>query len=155
VLTDFQHAEKYVKTIVSRYKSSPNVFAWELANEARCGGTRAGSAGCAPSAGGTTLNSWYSAQSKFIKSIDPYVPLLAQSLARIADINDPSYHMVTKGGEGWFYITNSTQNCYFDACVYDYSFNGGPGEDFVGDLKIPTVRHPLPRDRARLPLGHG
>jgi hypothetical protein len=48
--------------------------------------------------------------------------------------------MVTKGGEGWLYITNSTQQCYFDQCVYDYSFDGGPGEDFVADLAIPTVR---------------
>jgi hypothetical protein len=46
------------------------------------------------------------------------------------------HHMVTAGGEGQFYITDPTQDCYAQLCVNDYSFNGGAGEDFVADLGI-------------------
>jgi hypothetical protein len=38
--------ERYVETIVNRYKSSPNIFAWELINEARCSGDLPSSLAC-------------------------------------------------------------------------------------------------------------
>ncbi|KAI9726767.1 MAG: hypothetical protein M1828_000623 [Chrysothrix sp. TS-e1954] len=61
----------YIAFIVNRYKSSPAIFAWELANEARC-------SGCSTS----VIFNWASTISAYIKSLD-------------------SKHMVTLGDEGW------------------------------------------------------
>jgi mannan endo-1,4-beta-mannosidase len=107
-----------VKTIVNRYKNSPNVFAWELINEARCSGDLGSSPACSAKSG--TLHNWYKQQSAFIKSLDPY-------------------HMVSTGGEGQFYISDPTKTCLSQLCVNDYSFNGGAGEDFVADLDIDDI----------------
>lgn len=62
----------YVDVVVSRYRSSPAVFAWELANEPRC-------AGCDTS----VVTSWAAATSARIKGLD-------------------ARHLVTLGDEGWF-----------------------------------------------------
>lgn len=59
--------ERYVKTIVNRYKSSPNIFAWELMNEARCLGDLPGGLSCVPGSG--TLHTWYSQQADFVRSL--------------------------------------------------------------------------------------
>jgi hypothetical protein len=37
------------------------------------------------------------------------------------------------------YITDPTEVCLSELCVYDYSFNGGPGTDFVADLTLPDI----------------
>ncbi|KAK5632647.1 hypothetical protein RRF57_008361 [Xylaria bambusicola] len=63
--------KNYIKTVVSRYSSSPAVFAWELANEPRC-------RGCATS----VITKWATEISAYIKSLD-------------------SKHMVTLGDEGF------------------------------------------------------
>lgn len=62
----------YVGVLVRRYRASPAVFAWELANEPRC-------AGCDP----RVLTAWAAGASAFVKGLDPD-------------------HMVTLGDEGWF-----------------------------------------------------
>lgn len=67
----------YVKTIVTRYKSSSAIFAWELCNEPRC-------KGCASS----VITNWASDISKYIKSLD-------------------AGHLVTLGDEGWLYPDGS------------------------------------------------
>lgn len=51
--------QAYVKAVVSRYKDSPAVFAWELANEPRCNG-------CDTS----ILYNWIKTTSAYIKSLD-------------------------------------------------------------------------------------
>lgn len=57
---DIQAAyQAYIKAVISRYKSSPAVFAWELANEPRC-------KGCDTS----VLTKWITKTSKYIKSLD-------------------------------------------------------------------------------------
>ncbi|KAK7451580.1 hypothetical protein CaCOL14_009539 [Colletotrichum acutatum] len=61
---------KYVQTVVNRYKASPAIFAWELANEPRC-------QGCATS----VIYNWAKSTSAYVKSLDPN-------------------HMVTLGDEG-------------------------------------------------------
>jgi mannan endo-1,4-beta-mannosidase len=61
----------YIKAVVSRYTDSPAIFAWELANEARC-------KGCSTD----VIYNWASDVSKYIKSLDPN-------------------HMVTLGDEGF------------------------------------------------------
>ena len=63
--------KNYVKSIVTRYKNSPTIFAWELANEPRC-------KGCSTD----VIYNWAKDVSKYIKSLD-------------------SNHMVTLGDEGF------------------------------------------------------
>ena len=63
--------QKYIAAVVSRYKTSSAIFAWELANEPRCNG-------CATS----VINTWAKTTSAYIKSLD-------------------SNHMVTLGDEGF------------------------------------------------------
>lgn len=71
--TQCQSAYKnYVKFIVSRYKASPAIFSWELANEPRC-------STCPTS----VITNWATSISAYIKSLD-------------------SNHMVALGDEGWF-----------------------------------------------------
>ncbi|TVY16294.1 Mannan endo-1,4-beta-mannosidase A [Lachnellula arida] len=63
--------QKYIAAVVARYKTSKNIFAWELANEPRCNG-------CATS----VITSWVNTTSAYIKGLDPN-------------------HMVTVGDEGF------------------------------------------------------
>jgi mannan endo-1,4-beta-mannosidase len=63
--------QKYIAAVVSRYKTSTAVFAWELCNEPRC-------TGCATS----VITNWATTTSAYIKSLD-------------------SNHMVTIGDEGF------------------------------------------------------
>ena len=63
--------QTYIKAVVSRYINNPAIFAWELANEARCNG-------CAPS----IVTNWATKTSAYIKSLDPN-------------------HMITLGDEGF------------------------------------------------------
>jgi mannan endo-1,4-beta-mannosidase len=63
--------KKYIQAVVSRYKNSPAVFAWELANEPRC-----------PGCSTDVIYNWASSTSQYVKSLD-------------------SAHMVTIGDEGF------------------------------------------------------
>ncbi|EAW13727.1 putative endo-1,4-beta-mannosidase [Aspergillus clavatus NRRL 1] len=62
--------QAYIKAIVSRYRDSPAIFAWELGNEPRC-------KGCSTD----VIYNWVAKTSAYIKSLDPN-------------------HMVTTGEEG-------------------------------------------------------
>ncbi|KAE8356267.1 putative mannan endo-1,4-beta-mannosidase A [Aspergillus coremiiformis] len=50
----------YVEAVVSRYRDSPAIFAWELANEPRCTGCNT-----------DTVRDWVASTSQYIKSLDP------------------------------------------------------------------------------------
>lgn len=63
--------QNYIKAVISRYRDSNTVFAWELANEPRC-------KGCATS----VLTAWIRKTSDFIRSLD-------------------TDHMITVGDEGF------------------------------------------------------
>jgi mannan endo-1,4-beta-mannosidase len=63
--------QTYIAAVVSRYKTSTAIFAWELANEPRC-------TGCDTS----VITTWATTTSAYIKSLD-------------------SNHMVTMGDEGF------------------------------------------------------
>lgn len=76
----------YVSHVVARYKSSPAVLSWELANEARCE-----EANCK---GSDVLTHWADDISTHIKSLD-------------------SSHLVTFGGYGYFNDGHCTNNCDF------------------------------------------
>ncbi|KDR84164.1 hypothetical protein GALMADRAFT_151167 [Galerina marginata CBS 339.88] len=116
IQTSFQ---RYVTTIVNRYKSSPNIFAWEMMNEARCLGDLPSGPNCVP--GTELLTKWYKQQSDFVRSLDPF-------------------HMITTGGEGHFFKKNQNigfwQNGVF---VSDYNFNGQAGEDFDQELFLDNI----------------
>ncbi|KAF9270296.1 glycoside hydrolase [Marasmius fiardii PR-910] len=103
--------QRYVKTIVERYKNSPAIFAWELMNEARCLGDLPSGPTCVP--GSETLSKWYREQSNFVRSLDPH-------------------HMITTGGEGHFYWKDPK-------FASDYNFNGQAGENFDLDLTFPNI----------------
>ncbi|KAG6845774.1 hypothetical protein H0H87_003828 [Tephrocybe sp. NHM501043] len=104
-------SERYVKTIVNRYKNSPDIFSWELANEARCLGDLPAGPGCVP--GSNTLHTWYKQQSDFVRSLDPH-------------------HLITTGGEGHFYWKT-------EEVASDYNYNGQAGEDFDADLQLDNI----------------
>ncbi|KAK7463661.1 hypothetical protein VKT23_005602 [Stygiomarasmius scandens] len=105
--------QRYVKTIVNRYKSSPTIFAWELMNEARCLGDLPSGPACVP--GTELLNQWYKEQSDFVRSLDPH-------------------HLITTGGEGQFFWRNATGDL-----ANDNNFNGAAGEDFDLDLTLENI----------------
>ncbi|EJC98805.1 glycoside hydrolase [Fomitiporia mediterranea MF3/22] len=111
--------QRYVKTIVERYKDSPIIFAWELINEARClSDTIPAGPNCVP--GSNTLFNWYKEQSDFVRSLDPN-------------------HMITTGGEGHFFWKNPPIIWTDGVPSTDYNFNGQAGEDFDLDLTLPNI----------------
>jgi mannan endo-1,4-beta-mannosidase len=63
--------QAYIKAVVSRYSSSPAIFAWELANEPRCNGCDL-----------KVMADWVATSAAYVKSLD-------------------SEHMVTTGEEGF------------------------------------------------------
>ncbi|KAI9370904.1 glycoside hydrolase superfamily [Aspergillus egyptiacus] len=102
--------KRYVKEIVTRYRDSPAIMAWELANEPRCGadGVRnlpRSEDGCSPE----LLTSWINEMSSFIKRLDPH-------------------HLVTWGGEGGFNYDSD-----------DWAYNGSDGGDFEVELQLPSI----------------
>ncbi|KAL2019783.1 hypothetical protein VTK56DRAFT_9227 [Thermocarpiscus australiensis] len=101
--------KRYVKEMVTRYKNSPVIFAWELANEPRCDadGVRnlPRSSNCNPQ----VLGAWIAELSAYIKRLDPH-------------------HLVTWGGEGWFNRESD-----------DWAYNGSDGGDFDHELSLGTI----------------
>lgn len=91
--------QTYIKAVVSRYANSTAILGWELANEPRCNG-------CPTS----TVNTWATKTSKFIKSLD-------------------KKHLVAMGDEGFGLPSDGT--------TYPYSY--GEGVDFVKNLAIPDI----------------
>ncbi|KAI7784999.1 mannan endo-beta-mannosidase c [Diaporthe eres] len=102
--------KRYAEAMVTRFKDSPAIFAWELANEPRCGadGTRNLPRGpdCTPD----LLTAWTDEMSTYVKSLD-------------------GNHLVTWGGEGGF---NDPSNA-------DGFYNGYDGGDFDAELALPGI----------------
>jgi mannan endo-1,4-beta-mannosidase len=84
--------QKYIEAVVSRYKTSTAVFAWELANEPRCTGCDL-----------DTLYTWATETSAYIKSLD-------------------SNHMVTLGDEGFGLSTDSDGSYPFTTGAGGYNW---------------------------------
>ncbi|KAI0094748.1 glycoside hydrolase superfamily [Irpex rosettiformis] len=112
--------QSYVRTIVERYKDSPNIFAWELMNEARCSGDLPSGPACTPASGAESLLKWYRSQSDFVRSLDPH-------------------HLITTGGEGHFFWKNPRTYWFDGELVSDYNWNGQAGEDFDHNLGLPNI----------------
>ncbi|KAL3431711.1 mannan endo-1,4-beta-mannosidase C [Aspergillus tetrazonus] len=101
--------KRYVKEMVTRYRNSPAIMAWELANEPRCGadGVRnlPASDECTPE----LLTTWIDEMSTYVKRLDPH-------------------HLVTWGGEGGFNYESD-----------DWAYNGSDGGDFEAELKLKNI----------------
>lgn len=96
--------------MVTRYKNSPAIMAWELANEPRCAGDAVRNL---PSSGNCTaalLTQWTDEMSTYIRSLDPY-------------------HLITWGGEGGF---NDPSN-------EDWAYNGSDGGDFDATIALQNI----------------
>ncbi|KAF2001551.1 glycoside hydrolase family 5 protein [Amniculicola lignicola CBS 123094] len=102
--------KRYVKEVVTTYKASPGIMAWELANEPRCGadGTRnlPRSSDCKPG----HITAWVDEMSAYVKSLDPD-------------------HLVTWGGEGGYNIQGHADGFY----------NGWDGGDFDVELGLKNI----------------
>ncbi|KAF5390292.1 hypothetical protein D9757_002857 [Collybiopsis confluens] len=108
--------QRYVTTIVERYKNSPNIFAWELMNEARClSDTYPSGPACVP--GTETITKWYEQQSDFVRNKH--------------FVSDP-FHMITTGGEGQFFWNDP-------GLASDYNFDGQAGEDFNREQSLSNI----------------
>lgn len=59
--------KNYTAHIVARYAEHPNVLAWELANDPRCGSTISASAGCQPQ----HITMWHSELAQHVQLFDP------------------------------------------------------------------------------------
>jgi mannan endo-1,4-beta-mannosidase len=71
--------KNYVTQVVSRYVDSPAVFAWEIANDARCSSSLKATPQCTTN----TVTNWHSIIAKHIRSLDPN-------------------HLVSSGHQGFF-----------------------------------------------------
>jgi mannan endo-1,4-beta-mannosidase len=101
--------KRYVKEIVTRYKDSPAIMAWELGNEPRCGADGVRNLPRSTNCTTAVLSAWTEEMSAYIKSLDPL-------------------HLVTWGGEGGFNIVSD-----------DWAYNGADGGDFDHELSLKNI----------------
>jgi len=104
IKSDFK---KYIKAFVSRYKDSPSIFAWELANEPRCGADGVRNLPRSTTCDHTVMTEWIKEMGRYVKSVD-------------------KKHLVTWGGEGEFRIVGDP----------DWAYNGADGGDFVEEINL-------------------
>ncbi|KXX78131.1 putative mannan endo-1,4-beta-mannosidase C [Madurella mycetomatis] len=102
--------KRYVKELVTKYKDSPAIFGWELANEPRCGADRTRNLPRSTKCNPAVLGAWVKEMSEYIKSIDPH-------------------HLVTWGGEGEFNLGEESPDRYA----------GGNGGDFDYEIALDTI----------------
>ncbi|KAL8396369.1 hypothetical protein RB596_009852 [Gaeumannomyces avenae] len=105
-----EHFKRYIRAFITRYKDSPAIFAWELANEPRCGADATRNlprspSGCTPE----VMTEWIDHMSAYIKTLDPS-------------------HLVTWGGEGGFFHNSTDNRC-----------DGSTGGDFDAEIALPSV----------------
>ncbi|RMY53953.1 hypothetical protein D0863_13784 [Hortaea werneckii] len=98
--------KKYIKAVVSRYPSSPAIFAWELANEPRC-------TGCDLS----VLKTWIADTAAYIKSLDANrMVTTGEEGFGLSVGDDGSYPYTTGAGGSDFEETCAIEN--IDFCTY-------------------------------------
>lgn len=102
--------KKYVKAVVTRYRNSPAVFAWELGNEPRCGADGVRNLPRSPDCTPAVVVEWAKEISAYIKSLDPW-------------------HLVGVGDEGFFN----------EPWKKDWPYNGTDGVDTEALTKIETI----------------
>jgi mannan endo-1,4-beta-mannosidase len=114
--------EQYVADLIARvnvytgvaYRDDPTIMAWELINEARCGGEVMPQAGpCTP----TTIRDWAAEMAAYVKSLDPN-------------------HMVALGDEGFCSSTSCPD--LVAAVGSNWTNDGGTG-DFGLYTAVPDI----------------
>lgn len=95
--------------MVTRYKDSPAIMAWELANEPRCGADGVRNLPRSNNCGPAILSAWIDEMSAYIKSLD-------------------EHHLVTWGGEGEFNMQSD-----------DWAYAGADGGDFDHEITLPNI----------------
>ena len=101
--------KKYVKEFVTRYRDSPVIMAWELANEPRCGADDVRNLPRSDNCDPRLLTSWIDEMSTYIKKLDPH-------------------HLVTWGGEG-----------AYNRASDDWAYNGTDGSDFDAEIALKNI----------------
>lgn len=79
--------KKYLKVFINRYKHSPAIMAWQLANEPRCGADRVRNLPRSADCDYKRMVAWIKDISAYIKKLDPY-------------------HLVSTGSEGTTTLTS-------------------------------------------------
>lgn len=102
--------EQYIAAVVGRYKSSPEVFAWELMNEQQGDITSIDGRRARPGFTAAMMTKWIADRSKYIKSLDPW-------------------HLVSIGDSGYYNMPGNAR----------FPFDGKVQMDFDANLRIPTV----------------
>ena len=97
--------KSWIRFLITRYKTSRAIFSWELCNEPRC-----------PQCPTSTITTWATKTSEFIKSLDPT-------------------RLVSIGDEGWFAPSNPP----LSGGDTSYAYSGYEGVDFVRNLQIKTI----------------
>lgn len=100
----------YITQFVTRYTSSPAIFAWELANEPRCGADAVRNLPRSGNCTSATLTDWIVDIAGHIRSLDPH-------------------HLITWGGEGEFNHGADAPNRY----------GGANGGDFDHEIVLPNI----------------
>ncbi|KAI0179844.1 glycoside hydrolase family 5 protein [Hypoxylon sp. FL1284] len=100
----------YIEHMVKRYRDSPAIMAWELANEPRCGADAVRNMPAGPDCTPATLTSWIDEMSAYVKELDPD-------------------HLVTWGGEGGFAWPAGD----------DWAYDGSDGGDFDANIALPAI----------------
>lgn len=129
----------YIKLLVNRYKCSPAIFAWELANEPRCHG-------CPTS----TIYNWAKEISEYIKKLDTkHMVTLGDEgwFAPADDIGDGSY--AYSGAEGVDFVLNlgiktldyGTLHLYPDSCEFGRTHHTARGNGLTMLTQGVTMRH--------------
>lgn len=95
--------------MVTRYKDSPAIMAWELSNEPRCGADGVRNLPRSTECTVALMSEWIDEMSTYIKSLDPN-------------------HLVTWGGEGEFNRKSD-----------DWAYAGADGGDFDHELALPNI----------------
>ncbi|KAK3066432.1 mannan endo-1,4-beta-mannosidase A-2 [Teratosphaeriaceae sp. CCFEE 6253] len=98
--------QAYIKAVVSRYTSSPAIFAWELANEPRCTGCEL-----------AVMTTWITETAAYIKSLDPNrMVTTGEEGFGLSTGDDGTYPYTTAAG-GYSFETNCAID-NIDFCVY-------------------------------------
>ena len=63
--------KNYIKVFINRYKNSPAIMAWQLANEPRCGGDKARNLPRSADCDHKRIIAWVKDISAYIKKLDP------------------------------------------------------------------------------------
>ncbi|KAF8454719.1 glycoside hydrolase superfamily [Terfezia claveryi] len=115
---DFYHIPKivnayknYIKVFINRYKHSPAIMSWQLANEPRCGADGVRNLPRSADCDYNRMSAWVKDISAYVKKLDPH-------------------HLVSTGSEGEFNFPNRND---------DWAYSSGNGGDFYRDLSLPNV----------------